>query len=81
VQARGLPLPIYAVESITGEAHNQVFEVSCSVESLALRALGVGPSRRRAEQAAATDVLAALPVRRSKSDVSSEPTSSSSSQS
>jgi ribonuclease-3 len=81
VQARGLPLPIYAVETITGEAHNQVFEVSCSVESLALRALGIGPSRRRAEQSAASDVLAALPVRRSKSDTSSEPTSSSSSQS
>ncbi len=76
VQARGLPLPVYAVESISGEAHNQVFEVSCSVGSLALRAIGVGPSRRRAEQAAASEVLTALPARRSSAttaDTSGDP--------
>jgi ribonuclease-3 len=60
VQAKGLPLPAYSVESITGEAHNQMFQVVCSVESLGLRAVGVGPSRRRAEQSAASEVLAAL---------------------
>jgi ribonuclease-3 len=60
VQAKGLPLPAYSVESITGEAHNQMFQVICSVETLGLRAVGVGPSRRRAEQSAASEVLAAL---------------------
>jgi len=69
VQARSLPLPVYAVESISGEAHNQFFEVSCTVESLSLRAVGVGPSRRRAEQAAANEVLNALPSRRSKTAI------------
>ena len=31
LQARGLPLPSYVVESVSGEAHSQVFQVSCSV--------------------------------------------------
>lgn len=60
VQAKGLPLPGYSVESISGEAHNQIFQVICSVETLGLRAVGIGASRRRAEQAAASEVLAAL---------------------
>lgn len=78
VQAKGLPLPGYTVESIRGEAHNQVFEVSCSVDALGLRAIGVGPSRRRAEQAAASEVLNALPTGRVKpAAVFSDPTGSS----
>lgn len=60
LQARGLPLPAYVVESITGEAHNQVFQVSCSVESLGLKTQAQGGSRRRAEQAAAQLMLEAL---------------------
>src|SRR5690606_17881472 len=60
LQARGLPLPAYVVESITGEAHNQVFQVSCSVESLGLKTPAQGGSRRRAEQAAAQLMLEAL---------------------
>lgn len=57
LQSKGLPLPAYAVETVSGEAHNQSFEVSCSVEVLALRAIGRGASRRRAEQAAAAQLL------------------------
>ena len=57
LQARGLPLPNYAVESVGGEAHNQMFHVSCSVDTLELKALASGPSRRRAEQAAALLLL------------------------
>lgn len=60
LQARGLPLPSYSVESISGEAHNQVFEVRCSVSSLGLKVSASGPSRRRAEQAAAQLVLNAI---------------------
>jgi ribonuclease-3 len=44
LQSKGLPLPAYAVETVSGEAHNQSFEVSCSVEVLGLK--GVAPSRR-----------------------------------
>lgn len=57
LQARGLPLPIYVVESVSGEAHNQVFNVGCAVGVLGLKTLGVGASRRRAEQAAAQLLL------------------------
>jgi ribonuclease-3 len=58
LQARGLPLPVYVVESVSGEAHSQMFQVACSVESLGLRTVGGGASRRRAEQAAAQLLLA-----------------------
>jgi len=57
LQARGLPLPVYAVESISGEAHNQLFSVYCVVDMLGLKTLGSGASRRRAEQAAAQLLL------------------------
>lgn len=60
LQARGLPLPAYSVESISGEAHNQLFQVRCSVGSLGLKVSASGPSRRRAEQAAAQLLLSAL---------------------
>lgn len=60
LQARGLPLPAYSVESISGEAHNQLFQVRCSVSSLGLKVSASGPSRRRAEQAAAQLLLSAL---------------------
>ncbi|MFL6616984.1 MAG: ribonuclease III [Povalibacter sp.] len=61
VQAKGLPLPAYVVDSVTGEAHSQMFQVSCSVEALGLKATGAGPSRRRAEQVAAQEILMRLP--------------------
>lgn len=60
LQAKGLPLPVYTVESTSGEAHNQQFEVSCNVAVLKLKAVASGPGRRRAEQAAASQVLEAL---------------------
>ncbi len=64
VQAKGLPLPGYVVESVSGEAHNQLFQVSCAVDALGLRAVGTGPSRRRAEQVAASEILLALDIAR-----------------
>ncbi len=60
LQAQGLPLPRYSVESIEGELHAQVFRVNCEVEPMAVRAEGAGSSRRRAEQAAAAGVLAQI---------------------
>jgi ribonuclease-3 len=57
LQARGLPLPRYSVESVAGELHAQVFRVTCEVEPMAVRATAAGSSRRRAEQAAAACVL------------------------
>ncbi len=60
LQARGLPLPSYIVESVSGEAHSQVFQVSCSVDALGLKTHATGASRRRAEQAAAQLMLEQL---------------------
>jgi ribonuclease-3 len=60
LQARGLPLPRYSVDSIAGELHAQVFRVTCEVEPMAARATADGSSRRRAEQAAAASVLEQL---------------------
>ena len=53
LQAKRLPLPLYAVVRIRGEAHEQTFEVSCEIPQLNIRAEGEGPSRRAAEQEAA----------------------------
>jgi ribonuclease-3 len=53
LQGRHLALPVYRVAAIRGEAHKQEFEVECSIESLDIRAIGTGSSRRSAEQVAA----------------------------
>ena len=57
LQARGLPIPHYIVESISGKAHQQMFRVSCTTDALSLGAVGEGASRRAAEQAAAKQLL------------------------
>jgi ribonuclease-3 len=53
LQGHQLPLPIYTVVATTGVAHNQQFEVECSIPSLKVMLSGKGASRRAAEQAAA----------------------------
>ena len=45
---------------IKGEAHNQTFKVSCQVTQLDMLFIGSGTSRRKAEQNAAEQVLAAI---------------------
>ncbi|WP_341503243.1 ribonuclease III [Gallaecimonas sp. GXIMD4217] len=60
LQGRRLPLPGYVVEKVEGEAHNQTFTVSCQVEGLANPMIGIGSSRRKAEQAAAEQALEQL---------------------
>lgn len=57
LQARDLPLPVYAVESVRGEPHKQTFRVSCSIEPLQVRTEGEAGSRRAAEQEAARGAL------------------------
>jgi ribonuclease-3 len=46
-------LPQYSVVSVTGEAHEQQFQVECVVPGLDIRTSGEGSSRRAAEQTAA----------------------------
>lgn len=67
LQGRSLPLPTYTVESVSGEAHNQTFNVGCAVEALGLKTHATGASRRRAEQAAAQLLLEQIPFVRSRS--------------
>ena len=57
LQARGRGLPVYELESVTGKAHNQRFEVSCSVAGDDAVSTGEGTSRRLAEQDAAKQML------------------------
>lgn len=63
LQARGLPIPAYTVEAISGQAHQQLFRVSCASQALGLTSHGEGDSRRGAEQAAAKQLLAQLEER------------------
>lgn len=58
LQARGHALPVYSIDSVTGEPHDQTFHVSCRVDALDLVESASGSSRRRAEQRAAAAALA-----------------------
>ena len=64
LQARRLPLPVYVVAKISGEAHQQIFEVSCAVgagaEAEKISTSGLGASRRIAEQDAAMKAYAVI---------------------
>ena len=60
LQARRLPLPRYDVTSVSGDAHDQRFTVTCEVQALGAVTRGDGASRRAAEQVAAERLLARL---------------------
>lgn len=60
LQARKMPLPEYQILSVTGEAHAQNFEVACQIQMLHQPAVGIGNSRKKAEQHAAQLVLQEL---------------------
>jgi ribonuclease-3 len=72
LQARSLPLPVYELQRVEGEPHAQTFFVSCQVRcppgtrslavtvpagGLVVQGAADGSTRRRAEQAAAEQVL------------------------
>ncbi|HET7922440.1 MAG TPA: ribonuclease III [Gammaproteobacteria bacterium] len=60
LQARNMALPVYQVEAVSGEAHRQVFRVSCRIETSDLNTTGEAGSRRAAEQEAAGRALERL---------------------
>jgi ribonuclease-3 len=64
LQARGQVLPTYALDTVDGPPHHRSFRVSCAVPHASLVTVGQGPSRRRAEQAAAAAMLALLEASR-----------------
>lgn len=59
LQKLGEPLPIYEITQISGLEHEQVFTVKCRVETRNLEVLGVGSTRKSAEQSAAALMLTA----------------------
>jgi len=63
LQSRKEQLPKYEVESVVGEAHDQTFSVSCSIESLKLTTQAGGTNRRVAEQKAAQKALNKIGVK------------------
>ncbi|WP_194090066.1 ribonuclease III [Vibrio hibernica] len=60
LQGRRKPLPVYTVDKIKGEAHNQEFTVSCDIAGVSTPVIGKGTSRRKAEQSAAELALGVL---------------------
>lgn len=60
MQARRKELPVYELLSMTGADHSQIFEVKCRVPVCTEPSIGVGISRKRAEQAAAEKMLIIL---------------------
>jgi ribonuclease III len=57
LQGHKIALPSYTVVATHGAAHNQQFEVECTVPKLEVKVSGSGASRRAAEQAAARKAL------------------------
>lgn len=57
LQSKKIALPVYTVAATHGAAHNQEFEVECSIPKLEIQVFGTGGSRRAGEQAAAKMAL------------------------
>lgn len=60
LQGRHLPLPCYLVTQVRGDAHDQEFTVQCRITDLEQPVEGTGSTRRKAERAAAEQVLKQL---------------------
>ena len=60
LQGRAEPRPAYRILNAREYDHDQRFEVECWVESRGLRSVGIGSSRRAAEQSAAEMALERL---------------------
>jgi ribonuclease-3 len=57
LQGRQMAVPDYAMQKISGKAHQQSFEVTCSIPELDAVTAGFGSTRRDAEQDAALAML------------------------
>ncbi|CAH0990414.1 Ribonuclease 3 [Sinobacterium norvegicum] len=60
LQSRKHALPVYQMKDVTGEAHEQTFSICCQHKLLKQPTIGVGSSRRQAEQQAAQLALEIL---------------------
>ena len=66
LQGKKIELPDYQVANIDGEAHAQIFQVSCNISKLKILTVGEGTSRRAAEQHAAQLALEQISAGKSK---------------
>lgn len=62
LQGRHLPLPLYIVMRISGKSHDQKFTIHCKVSGIKDPIIYTSSSRRKAEQAAAKQVLIKLGI-------------------
>ncbi|MDO9103643.1 MAG: ribonuclease III [Methylovulum sp.] len=60
MQSKKMELPDYTLITMSGPSHEQTFKVSCSVPLIAEVCIGTGISRKKAEQAAAEQMLELL---------------------
>ncbi|KGJ89080.1 ribonuclease III [Colwellia psychrerythraea] len=60
LQGRKIPLPAYEVIDTSGQSHNQEFTVRCQTSIINEVVIAKGTSRRKAEQAAAQQILALI---------------------
>ena len=60
LQSRKLDLPEYKLLMMTGAAHAQSFQVECRTTLVSEPSLGIGSSRKKAEQTAAENMLKLL---------------------
>ncbi|WP_343155277.1 ribonuclease III [Buchnera aphidicola (Kurisakia onigurumii)] len=60
LQSKHLSLPSYLIVQIYGEAHNQIFTIHCQINGINEYSIGIGTSRRKAEQDAAQRALIKL---------------------
>ena len=60
LQGRGEGLPVYELVKVSGKAHRQRFDISCSIQNGEQLSTGSGTTRRNAEQEAARAMLAII---------------------
>lgn len=60
MQAKKMELPDYTLVDMSGLPHEQTFKVKCSVSLIAESCIGIGVSRKKAEQSAAEMMLTKL---------------------
>ena len=63
LQSRKLELPAYQVLSETGNAHERVFNIECTIVELDISVQAEGRSKRLAEQSAAEKALFELEIK------------------
>ena len=60
MQAKKMELPEYTLITMSGLAHEQTFQVQCTIPLITDACIGTGVSRKKAEQAAAELMLELL---------------------